>query len=124
MPVYIKRGATRPSFAVQLRENIGTVNEKPVDISDTSGIASVDFVASLDGGAKTIKKTAIRMYPSVGKDHAEFAAKGGWVRYDWDFGDTDTPGEFKIEFDLHWGTQVETFPNKGYFSAVVEVDLG
>src|SRR5690606_15322427 len=101
--------------------------QKPIDISSTSGLESIEIVMLPEGGGEEglIKKPATVMFPDVGVGHAEFMTKGGWVRYDWEPEDVESIGQFRAEFDLIWGTdQIETVPNQGYFSIIIQADLG
>lgn len=53
------------------------------------------------------------------------SASDGTVRYDWQTGDTATPGTYQCEFEITWATgKIETVPNDGYAAISIEEDLG
>lgn len=49
---------------------------------------------------------------------------GGRVEYTWSSGDTDTAGTYYGEIEITYGDEtVETFPNNGYFTIIIQEDL-
>lgn len=49
---------------------------------------------------------------------------GGRVEYAWQSGDTNTAGTYYGEIEVTYGDlTVETFPNKGYFTVIIQEDL-
>jgi hypothetical protein len=118
----IKEGATRPTYAVQLREHIGTPAERPIDLRDAVG---VDFLlraaASDDQSPPKFNKPAVIMFPEALPDNEEEA---GWIEYIWEAGDTDGIGDYEAEAWINWGPgATEKVPNKGYFAITIEADL-
>ena len=105
---FIKQGDTSPPIVAILKD----ATLSPVDLT---GISGIKFIM-------TNKATAVKRVdaPAVVVD-----AAGGRVRYDWATGDTDIPGGYKGEFEVHWpdGTY-ETFPNSKYINIKVTADLG
>lgn len=102
---YIKSGDTSPSILYEL---------SPASVILTG--ASVFFLLSRSPGAS----------PEFRKAGSVHVASGTpTVRYDWEAGDTDEPGNFYGEFEVTYADgSIETFPNKGYISVVVTKDLG
>jgi hypothetical protein len=50
--------------------------------------------------------------------------ESGLVRYAWDVGDTDAPGTYKAEWEVHWADgKVQTFPTLTYHTIDVLADL-
>lgn len=49
----------------------------------------------------------------------------GRIRYEWQPGDTDVAGVYRLEFEITWDVGViETVPNDGYKELVIMEDLG
>lgn len=49
----------------------------------------------------------------------------GVVTYQWQTGDTDTPGDFQTEIQVTWPLgRPQTFPARGHITTVIERDLG
>jgi hypothetical protein len=51
-------------------------------------------------------------------------AVNGQVQYLWQAGDTDIAGTFEVEFEILWGTEVQTVPNDSYIAIKIVPDLG
>lgn len=52
-------------------------------------------------------------------------ANAGWVHYDWQTGDTASPGLYFAEVEVTWpGGKTQTFPADGYGTVSVVSDLG
>lgn len=82
--------------------------------ADLTSAVSVDFIMRPKaGGAAKVNAAATIV-----------DASGGVVRYDWAVGDTDTPGEFQAEWEVHWpGSKTQTFPTTSYHTVDVLADL-
>lgn len=111
----IKRGDTRPIYIVQLKERVGTPEEKPIDL-DKEEVESVRFIMRRKGQSGAPDVTG----PAVMEDKKE-----GVVSYTWEEGDTDRePGEFDVEFELVFTDGgKETVPDKDYFACKINGDL-
>lgn len=45
--------------------------------------------------------------------------------YTWGSGDTDIPGDYSVELEVHWdATKIETIPNAGHQTLTIEQDQG
>lgn len=75
---------------------------------------SVDFIMRpAAGGAVKVNAAAVIV-----------DADGGVVRYDWLAADTDTPGSYQAEWEVHWpGPKTQTFPTLSYHTIDVLADL-
>lgn len=51
-------------------------------------------------------------------------AEAGIVEYDFTALDTAMPDTYDAEFEILWGSEVQTVPNDGYFNFTVIADLG
>lgn len=93
-----------PSLQATLSDDNG-----PIDLSTATGVKLLMRTGgTLVSGACTIVD-----------------ARNGIVRYDWARGDTDTVGEYNVEFEITWPTALpETVPNDGYNSIEIQADLG
>lgn len=98
MPTFhIKEGDLAPPLEVVLRDGEG----EPVDLS---GIGSVAFHLAPRYGAPAepfIDEPAV----------VDGDGSAGLVRYDWQEGDTDTPGVYSAEFEVTSAGIPTTFPN-------------
>lgn len=106
----MKRHDTRPVYRAQLLEPAANdpTNKVPVDLSDAT---AVKFIMSGDDGIKVNKAAAIEDGPN------------GRVKYVWVAEDTDTSGDYSIEFEVSWGTDKQTFPSDGYLTISIVDDL-
>lgn len=105
MSFTIKRNDRSPSIISAL-----TVDGSPVNLTN----CSVRFVMK-EEGADSAKINAAATIAS---------ASGGLVQYDWQVGDTDTPGVYIAEWEVtFYGNIKRTFPPDGFLSIVVEDDL-
>lgn len=102
----IKQHDTRPSI-------LGTLSADPTDIfsdvlflmKDQSGNLTVNFAGT------------IVEQPS--------SSSGGKVKYQWQTGDTATPGVYRAEFQVTFNDgRIETYPNGSYLTINIYEDLG
>jgi hypothetical protein len=114
----IKRGDTLPALT-------GTVSDEngAVDISEAAAARlHLHDVAGAPDAAPALD-VAVTI-----DDDGEVGTRGTW-HYDWQDGDTDTPGVYYAEIEVTWGSggsaQVQTFPNDapGLVVAITD-DLG
>lgn len=114
MAFIIKRNDTRPIFKAQLTQSdpLDPTNQIPVDLT-----------------AATQVKFFMRLTPNTGilevaGDATITDAPNGMVQYTWVAADTDTAGSYIAEFEVHWGTDTQTFPSDDYLAITVKDDLG
>lgn len=108
----IKTGDTAPSLAASL---FRLENGSPVDADLTDALA-VRFIMKSSPRATTVTVQAACFIVD---------AATGQVRYDWQPGDTDTPGDFVGEFEVAWNDGTfETFPSDGFMCIKIGRDLG
>jgi hypothetical protein len=82
--------------------------------TDLTTATSVSFIMKATQG-NTIK---------VNANATIVNAAGGVVRYDWALGDTDSPGTYNAEWEVHWpGSLTQTFPTASYHTIEVLADL-
>lgn len=102
----MKKDDLEPKFIATLYNADGTV----VDLTSAS---SVSLIVKQQGGAKYFKSAG-----------AFENRSGGIVSYTWASGNTDTVGNFQMEWEVIWPTaRPETFPSNGYDSLVVGASL-
>lgn len=100
----IKENDTSPSWSATLTEAAGNLSGSSVKlIMRKLGASS----AKVDASATIVD------------------ADAGIVRYDWQAGDTDTPGVYRAEWEVTYSdSSVESFPNGTFFLVSIEADLG
>lgn len=104
MAFYIKQNDSSPSLRVALKDGDGTA----IDLLG----ASVKFYLVPVGETTPIVNATASILAN------------GIVQYDWDNGDTSTPGTYKGEFEVTYaGGDVETFPNSDYISVIIKPEL-
>lgn len=88
-----------------------TDNGRPVDLTVA---LQVDFIMrAANGGPLRVNAPAIIV-----------DALGGVVEYHWAIGDTDLPGNYQAEWEVHWEPGItETFPRLTYHTVAVLADL-
>ncbi len=76
--------------------------------------ATVDFIMRpAAGGAVKVNAAAVIVTPA-----------SGVVRYDWTALDTNTPGSYQAEWEVHWADgRTQTFPTTSYHTVDVLADL-
>jgi hypothetical protein len=104
MPFTIKRNDRRPRYRVNL-----TSDGVAVNLTTATG---VKFLMK-QGTTLKVDGAAVVVDPLT-----------GLVEYVWAAGDTDTAGEYNVEFEVDWGGEKQTFPSVGYFTCTIETDLG
>lgn len=105
----IKRNDLRPRFRVQLTETDPVTGvATPVDLTQAT---AAHFIMSGAAGVKV-------------NDEMEFIDRvTGIVEYAWHVGDTDTSGNYKVEVEVIWGTEPQTYPSAGFFAVRINDDL-
>jgi len=103
---YIKQNDTSPAIAAQLLDANG-------DAVNVAG-ASVAFNMRTRGGAVKVNAAA----------GSVVNASEGRVKYSWDAADTDTIGRYEAEFQVTYAdSSIETFPNTGYITVIIQDDI-
>lgn len=93
MAFYIKQNDTSPSLRATLKDG----QQQAVDISGSE----VKIHVKSAGGTLKVDETMTVV-----------DAASGVVQYDWQEGDTDTPGSYYLEFQVTYSDgSIETFPN-------------
>lgn len=116
MAFVIKQGDTRPTYVVQLRENIGQTDERPIDLTNAQ---SVSFIMKKQNASPTAGFDVKGTCSFLG------ARTSGTVEYIWGATDTAVIADYDVEFEITWAPgAIETVPNKGYFAISVVADLG
>lgn len=111
MSFSIKNGDTAPSYVFDLQDDpLGTA--AAIDLTDATSVRMKMRLTKTNGA------------PALDAAMTVTDAVNGRVTYDWQAGDTDVPGTYDVEFEIHWsdGT-IETVPNSGYKTVVVTDDL-
>lgn len=111
----LKQHDTKPWLVVQLRDLVGTPEEKPLNLEE-EGIKKVMFVMRKEGASGS---------PKV-RGEAEMTDKAlGVVTYKWLLADTSEAATFEGEFeteDEEGG--IESVPRKGTIKIIINPDLG
>ena len=101
---YIKRGDRAPSLLYRLRPKV-----------DLTGATGVVFNMRAADGSVIIN----RALAQIDGDPTQ-----GVLRYDWQAGDTATPGTFESEFEVTLaGGLATTFPTPDYIRVIVVADV-
>lgn len=82
--------------------------------ADLTTAVDVKFIMRpVAGGTVKVNSPAVIVTPA-----------SGVVRYDWAAGDTDTPGDYLAEWEVHWpGPKTQTFPTLTFHTISVLADL-
>jgi hypothetical protein len=110
-PFKIKRGVTSPPYRVLLRQ----ANKQPVDLSQAD---HAHLVMWLRG---QINPTVDSLATILQQGDAISGTNVGLAEYDWQKGDTDTPGVYDAEFALYdaTGFVYARVPSDGYLEIVI-----
>ena len=91
-----------------------------VDLEDASGAAVALSGATARFHMKKYGATSLKIDAAADITDAD----NGRVEYSWTSGDTDTAGTYYGEIEITYGdATVETFPNSGYFTIIIQEDL-
>jgi hypothetical protein len=102
----IKRTNTAPAIVAELKQNVGTPEEAPINLTEAS---EVYFLLRPEG--ETGKPAKLRKKAEI------LEATKGVVRYQWASGDTATAGKYAAEWEIVWKSlTTESVPNEGYIS--------
>lgn len=114
MAFSIKRHDTRPAYIVDLVDNFGLTGQAAINLAAATSITfKMREADSPDSQA-----------PKVSRAMTVVDASSGRVRHNWIVGDTDTTGDFSVEFEILWSDGgVETVPNNAYLVVSVVEDL-
>lgn len=95
-----------------LLDNYGENDEAPIDLTDAT---EVNFLMRLHGSTDP---------PAIRSPMTITDAVNGTVQYAWQAGDTDTAGDYDVEFEITWNDGgVETVPNDSYLTVRIVDDL-
>ena len=114
MAFIMKRNDTRPIYKAQLTQTdpANPANQIPVDLTAATQVRFLMKVNPLTGT------------PKVNAAATVTDAVNGKVQYTWAALDTDTAATYFVEFEVHWGTDLQTFPSDDYLSITIKEDLG
>lgn len=108
----IKSGDTRPAYLTDLTDDFGDPGAAPIDLTLAT---EVNFLMRLHGSTGS---------PEIRSPMTIADAVNGTVQYAWQAGDTDTPGDYDVEFEITWSDGgIETVPNDSYNTVRVVDDL-
>lgn len=106
MAFKIKTNDTSPKLTVDLENASGSA----IDLSGSTARFHM----------KKYGETSLKVDDSADITDAD----NGRVEYTWSSGDTDTAGTYYGEIEVTYGDgAVETFPNSGYFTIIIQEDL-
>lgn len=119
----LKRNDTREALRATLEqldreewEASGKESFAPIDLTEAEDVRLFLYTTATEEGKERRVKTGT-------VDVVEAAE--GKVEYQWEADDLAKAGSYSMEFEITWsdGT-VQTVPNEGYYSLVIEEDLG
>ncbi len=111
MAFILKQNDTRPVYDVTLYEQIGQAAQTPINLTNATAV-------------KFIMRAVGSVTPKINAAMSIQSATSGTCRYIWTAGDSADAGSFNVEFEITWNDGgVETVPNSGYLSVVIEDDL-
>ena len=100
-------------FTIKANDRLPSI--KATLSADLTTALGVDFIMRAKTGSVTPKVNAAAVIED---------AANGVVRYDWLAVDTNTPGEYQAEWEVHWpGPKTQTFPTTSYHTIAVLADL-
>lgn len=103
---FIKKGDQAPSLRCRLLDG----SLQPINLSSASSVALKMQGKSLTGVSSVLNEAV----------HGR-----GVVSHAWSSSDTNTPGEFRAEWKITWGSGlVQTVPSEGFFTVKVVDDFG
>lgn len=111
----IKQGATGPTLRVTLYGSVDPITKAKIAVNLTGATITMRM-KSKEGGPLVISNGAVAI---VGDP------LDGTIEYDWQAGDTDTVGEYDVEWVVTYaGGDVQVFPIDGYTEVEIEAALG
>jgi hypothetical protein len=113
MAFEMKKHDQRPRYRIQLTQSDPNNATAQIPVDLTAATSAVFIMSSVAGVVK-VNRGVMSFIDRV----------NGIVEYAWAAGDTDTSGTYNIEIEVLWGTEPQTFPSKGYFTATISDDLG
>lgn len=105
----IKQGDLVPAATATLMQQVGTATATPIDLTTAS---SVKF--AMRDRAGVIKVDAAGTIVS---------AAAGTVKYQWTGTDTDTAGNYDMEWQITWPAGKQTVPGAGYDTVCIGDDI-
>lgn len=122
MAYITKQGALEPSYVVQLRERVGTPQERVVP--GLNAAFGFSFLMRAEA-APAESEPLIFQAAAYWVDPEAPTVYTGSVEYIWALGDTDhEAGPYQAEIWVEWSAgRIEKFPNKGFFAITLEPDL-
>lgn len=101
-----------PDFAIKANDRLPSI--QATLSADLTTAVSVDFIMRPVSGG-TVKVNAAAVVVDAG---------AGIVRYDWLATDTDTPGSYNAEWEVHWpSSKTQTFPTATWHTIDILADL-
>jgi hypothetical protein len=108
--LYIKQGDLVPAATATLMQAVGSAAATPIDLTTATGVK----FAMRNRATGTIKVDAAGSVVS---------AAAGTVKYQWTGTDTDTSGNYDMEWQITWAAGKQTVPGAGYDTVCVIDDI-